>query len=217
MNVKHVHHELSAYIDGEAKDPGRISRHLQFCEACARHHLELLRLSADLAALSKPAEDPAFSGRVMQRIAREPRPVSRHTLDWRMLLSTAAAAVLLAIGGLLNFRDTAAPSVAGPPQALEPRAPEWSNEENVVAAFTELIEEGVDLSLLPGEEYAENENTDDVSVEEVLAYFASASLEEETSGFSSWNDNVYLQIDSLSPTEEEEFEALVSEYLLTAG
>ncbi len=41
----HVLDELSAYIDGESRDPEFIARHLQSCPECARRHVELLKLS----------------------------------------------------------------------------------------------------------------------------------------------------------------------------
>lgn len=108
MNDRHVEAELSAYLDGEAKEPARIQRHLQTCPECARLHLEMLKLSARLRALPNPEASPDFSGRVLDRVAQaEPSRLHR----WPVFALMAAGLVLTA--GLAWFRGIGVQSSPG--------------------------------------------------------------------------------------------------------
>lgn len=84
--------ELSAYADGEARRPDDIARHLQQCAECARRHMELAKLSANVQALTPPHVSPVLLTRVLAH-ARDIEPVQRRRSP---LLASAAAGVLVA-------------------------------------------------------------------------------------------------------------------------
>lgn len=97
---RHALDELSAYIDGCARAPERIARHLAQCPDCARRHVELLKLGAHLRALPDPAPVPDFADRVFARInaAQTAVPRADRARNWRAAAVAAAAAFALAAG-----------------------------------------------------------------------------------------------------------------------
>lgn len=90
--------ELSAYADGEARRPDHIARHLQQCAECARRHMELAKLSANVQALTPPQVSPALLTRVLAH-ARDIEPHStRRAPRVARVLAGALAVVALAVG-----------------------------------------------------------------------------------------------------------------------
>lgn len=144
MSDKHVLEELSAYIDGEARHPERIARHLQQCEACARRHIELLRLAQHLRALSPPEPRPEFVTRVMARVrAQEAAPQG-----WRWAWTVPAAAfstALLLVFSLYVYSLAPQP----PPQVAQGgSAPQSLDESRIIAQVETLLQGGQDISIL---------------------------------------------------------------------
>lgn len=202
MNGKHVIEELSAYIDGEASDPARIARHLQLCEACARHHMQLMKLSAHLRAMPAPETRPEFVTRVMAHIAEEPIPSAwkwRHLLyskpAWAMGL--AVILVMTSLGGGWMLRRTSLPEpdpqIARP--ALEPFVP--------FPDPSPLEEIGNDAA----------DTEDPVSYEELLAVLAESSSDEiEMASFFD-NSDLDDQIDALDEQDTQALREVLSAYL----
>jgi hypothetical protein len=63
--------ELSAYLDGEADDAGRVSAELERSDDAARTFSELEQVSERLRALPEPGVAPAFADAVMARVLSE--------------------------------------------------------------------------------------------------------------------------------------------------
>ncbi len=102
MNEHIQPEEISAYLDGEASNPGAVQRHLQTCAVCARVHMQLAKLSAHLGALSGPEVRQDFASRVLASIDAA-APSRRMAKAWwvRMAVPLAAAAgVLLALSAI---------------------------------------------------------------------------------------------------------------------
>ena len=57
--------ELSAYLDGEANHPDKVSRQLQESEDAARIYGALSKVSAHVRSLPKASVRPGFSARVL--------------------------------------------------------------------------------------------------------------------------------------------------------
>ena len=118
-DTDHVLDELSAYLDGEADDMARVARHIQHCEACAKRHIELLRLSNHLRHLPEPAVSPDFTARVIMRVEED------HPRAWRTafrpvrLAALALAACLIAMAAVVfQNRFASAPATSSPATAM---------------------------------------------------------------------------------------------------
>ena len=68
--------ELSAYLDGEARDSARVEAHLRTCAQCARQFEELSKLSTHMQRMAAPEPSVGFSSRVVAaaRESGNPRP-----------------------------------------------------------------------------------------------------------------------------------------------
>jgi hypothetical protein len=84
MNEERLNEELSAYLDDESPDAGRIARLLQSDERAARRYTELSKLSAHLKSLPAPDVHPAFATRVLAQ-ARETQQVRAWPRAWRIV------------------------------------------------------------------------------------------------------------------------------------
>ncbi|MCC6699163.1 MAG: hypothetical protein IT365_26295 [Candidatus Hydrogenedentes bacterium] len=65
MKDERLNEELSAYLDGEARDAAGVERLLQSDPKAARRYAELARLSSHLKNLPGPEVHPAFATRVL--------------------------------------------------------------------------------------------------------------------------------------------------------
>lgn len=147
MNTSHVLDELSGYIDGQCTDPERIARHLQACPACARRHLELLKITAHVQALSAPPVDSGFESRLWARIEDEPAPA---IFPWPVALRLACAAsiLMLASAGIWRWSATTDSPTPGATTPALPRLNlSWQDDERVVEEFSRLLDAGADLAL----------------------------------------------------------------------
>jgi len=211
VSNRHVIDELSAYIDGEAKDPGRIRRHLQFCEACARHHLQLLKLSSHLRSLSGPAPQEGFATRVLARTAEEECPPVRRWPVFALYPAAVAILVLLLAGtGLYVWYGTTPSSPAN-------MAAVWNDDEAVVEAFERLIEEGADLSLFENGSESEEDAIEDVSFDEVVDVLASAAWIDDEEDPPFVGEDLYGTMEALEQEDEAAVQALLREYLSAGG
>ncbi len=91
---------LSAYIDGEAKNADQVRAHLQQCAECAQRHLALAKISTDIQAL--PASEPraGFAGRVVATIEDGDDAYRRRPWWQTVGAPVAMAATLLLAAGL---------------------------------------------------------------------------------------------------------------------
>ncbi len=143
MSTHHVLDELSAYIDGACADPDRIARHLQSCSSCARHHLELRRVSAHLRALPAPPVSEDFAERVAARLDEAP-PVTP-LFSPLVLRFACAACAAIALGGLaLRFGGDGKESGGAKPVPVNLA---WQDDERVVEEFARLMDAGVALDV----------------------------------------------------------------------
>lgn len=114
--TKHVSIEtISAYIDGEAKDPKSVALHLQQCAQCARLQVELSKISTHLHALPEPDVRADFARHVSARVADDK---ARKMRPWAPVGVQVAlvAGLILAFGWVfaLSFNSSDAPvTVAG--------------------------------------------------------------------------------------------------------
>jgi len=215
VKQEHVLDELSAYIDGEAQEPARIARHLQFCELCARRHMELLRLSANLRGMAQPETRPEFVTRVVACAAAEQaRPETRRAGRWVLTLpqwGMAAAAAIFIVAAGLNSWQLMHPGTA--PVVESPQPVAVSGEEALAAAFEGLIAQGVDPALLsPPEETAE-EPAAEVPLEAVLDLLA-----DNSGSTGSWEDAYAGEeagntMESLDQEEADAFLEVLREYV----
>ena len=103
--IRHVTQaDLSAYMDGEARRPERIERHLAQCAACQAHLAAFGAVSAHVKALRSPSVHPSFAANVVGRI-REAQPArSASHAPWRSYIAPAmAVAMVMLIAGVLAF------------------------------------------------------------------------------------------------------------------
>jgi len=209
VSKEHVIEELSAYIDGEAKDPARIARHLQFCESCARHHMQLLKLSANVRALPPPETRPEFVTRVMAHVAEAGVRPGRFSWGVAVPAVVFAAAILLAAG--LAWRNRT-PETTPSPQPIA-SVTRWNDNETVVNAIENMIARGADVSLFEdtGEDAAElfgEASVDDVIDALALASWRDAAPEE-------WygEEDFFSAFEALDSGEQEALRAELNEYL----
>ena len=176
MNLTHVRDELSAYIDGEARNPERIARHLQSCPDCARYHLELLKISTHLRALHAPDVAPAFTTRVAARAAGLPR---RRFFEWRLAPRFAGAVCAAVLAGVFVLRllpeSPAVDQTAGQHKPVWVDVT-WRDDELVVNEFRRLMDAGVDLEIF-GNPSEGVEELEPVALDEVLDVLAEDALD----------------------------------------
>ncbi len=172
----HVVDELSAYIDGESRNPEFIARHLQSCPDCARRHVELLKLSGHLKALSAPEVHPAFVTRVVAHTVDIPR-----ARVWFPLLSprrvAALCIVLLVAAGTWRWLpESTAPAPQHSPVQRVNIA--WQDDAQVVEALGRLMDAGLPVDLFGDMDEATDTEEPDVALESMLESLADASSEE---------------------------------------
>jgi anti-sigma factor RsiW len=211
---EHVLDELSAYVDGEARDPARIARHLQHCESCARRRMELLKLSVHLKALHAPAPNALFVSQVMTRIEAAAPPARPFWLSmFAPAFAGAAALFLLAALGIYAVGLRQAPEVA--PVARVQSVPAVS-EEQVVEQVTRLLEAGGDVSLLEGTlspDFAAPEPAQDEDLGEMLALMVLSSSDENLLNADAGDEDLDTMIGNLQPGEVASLQSLLTEYV----
>jgi hypothetical protein len=105
MNEKRLNEELSAYLDDESADAGRMARLLQSDGRAAQRYTELCTLSAHLKSLPAPEVHPAFATRVLAQ-ARETRQVSAWSRAWRVVPGGALVLAVVCTLSWFAFHST---------------------------------------------------------------------------------------------------------------
>ena len=146
MRSKHVHEELSDYIDGESANRREVERHLQSCSECAQHHMDLLKLSNVLRTMPTLAVGPEFTDGVLARVditTPMPRWQARLVFFPKSVLAMAAALAFVALGAWFSLQSNQASPSSGNELVVNEA---WLDDENVIAAVGDLpnTEEFVD-------------------------------------------------------------------------
>ena len=232
MKKHPVLEELSAYIDGEARDPEQIARHLQQCEVCAKRHLQLLKVSAQVQSLPAPEESPAFLHRVLAETealdAAAQARAQRWQYGWRQTALAMGMVLLLAGGGLMLWLTQAQQEFQGDTshtakQTTAEVVEAWQEDDAVVTALQTLLARGADMSLLETDEDTDalemtstlTSQTEAVSLDSVvqsLADTADALETLQTSPMLLADEDAFVQITALDDETDAAFRALVVEY-----
>ncbi|MBI2434400.1 MAG: hypothetical protein HYV26_16200 [Candidatus Hydrogenedentes bacterium] len=215
MKDRHVLDELSAYIDGEAKDADRITRHLQHCESCARHRIELLKLGAHLRALPQPEESAAFAARVMARI--EAQQTARPFWQLNLLIPAFAGTAVLLLVTTLALYGLSLTASSPPMQIAQPRNT-WVDEEVVVSELAALINSGADVSMveepvLAAEDPLAPDPEAPVTMDEMLTVMAAAAPELAPAEPEFGEEDLEEMISTLASDEVGTLEELLVEYM----
>lgn len=200
--------ELSAYLDGEARDPAGVERHLQQCARCAQRHMELARLSSHVQSLAAPDVPAGFTQGVLLAIEERRRPREPWLLHWGMPLVTAAVLIVAAI----TFVNPAGPFKAADVPALAYDERVERGEEAMVRLAALLVEYPDADPTLAGVDYDTfgDGNTGEYDMLLALAdedWYADVALE--------WDDEGDLdeELDWLDDNESEAFAALLKDLL----
>jgi len=209
MRPDHVMDELSAYIDGEARDPERIARHLQGCPECRRRHEELRRLSAHLKALRPPDVRPEFATRVMAKVAE--RRTARNVRWLRLGLRAAMAGitVLIVVGVAIFLRGSQAPRGPVAPPVGTAVVPD---EATLAAEMERRISDDPDAEALAMEAVGGFEEGEGVSSEDLLAELSETGWLSALIGVWEEEDDLDTLIDTLSPDELGALKELIRKY-----
>jgi anti-sigma factor RsiW len=140
---KRVREDISAYLDGEAKDAQSISRLIAASEDAAKEHSAFAELSARLHSLDEPDIHPAFAARVVAAVEEQR---DRRRAAWRLPLglSTAALALAVAIVSIQSAQPRTSRAPAGAVAALAP-APAAPNEDLMLAELERRVSQDADL------------------------------------------------------------------------
>lgn len=164
-----VREDISAYLDGEAKDAQSIARLIAESEDASKEHLALAALSARMRNLDAPEVHPAFAMRVVAAIEEQR---SRRTIGWRIpaALSAAAVALLVAVVSLNSNdpRSTAEPNVIATLPAAETPIVE-ADEDMLLAEFDRRITQDVEVQQFVLARFDNTADTADMYTDRLLA------------------------------------------------
>jgi len=137
---KRVREEISAYLDGEAKDAPSITRLVAESGEASKEHLAYAELSARIRSLAEPDIHPAFAARVVATIQEQN---DRKPARWRIpaFVSVAAAALIVAA---LSF-DSTRPSTPAQTVAIVPVAAPQADEATLMAELERRVSQDSDV------------------------------------------------------------------------
>jgi len=177
-STPHVVDELSAYLDGESRDPERIARHLQSCPECARYHAQLVRLSGHLQTLRGPEVHPAFATRVMAHAAEAPAPRFWIPRFSPRLVTALCIAGLVVVGTWRWMPEPRSPIAPPTPGKSSLRINvAWQDDAQVVEALSRLMEAGVPVDLFGDPDEAADSDTTSVPLDTILDSLADGALD----------------------------------------
>jgi len=158
--------ELSAYLDGEAADAPGVEEHLRREPALSRRGEDYTRIGALLRSLPEPDVHPAFATRVVAHaVEAGPAPTWRW---WQVLVPALGLAAVAVAAFLLQQPEAPAPTQVAetiPAQETITLRKDWTDEENVVGAMEQLIDQGVTFDLDTPEAAVEAEAEEPMLVE----------------------------------------------------
>lgn len=166
--------DISAYLDGEAKDAQSIARLIAESEDASKEHLALAALSARMRNLDAPEVHPAFATRVVAAIEEQR---SRRTIGWRIpaALSAAAVALLVALVSV-NSNDPRPAIDTGAIAALPPaEAPLIeADEDTLLAEFDRRITQDAEMQQFVMARFDNTADTADIYTDRLLAAVANS-------------------------------------------
>jgi hypothetical protein len=142
---KRVREDISAYLDGEAKDASSIARLIAESGDASQEHLAFAELSARLRSLNEPDIHPAFAARVVATIEEQR---DRRAARWRIPAIVGVAAAMLLVAALsYDSLQTVAPvtpvlNVANTPASLPAQA---VDENTLMAELERRVSEDADV------------------------------------------------------------------------
>ena len=208
MDTKHVTDELSAYIDGEARDAARIDAHLAHCAECARRYEELSKLSEQIRALPVPEIRPEFVTRVMAGLREADAPRS-WWMRLRAPLAVSCAAAIALLIAAAYLRGTVPPRPVAPSQA---RGPAVSSEDTLASQLERRLATNPDAlaTVLLGEGGLEGD--EEVSSDDLLAALPDSDWFRSLAGAVEEDEDWYALVETLNASELEILKGLIREY-----
>ncbi len=205
--------ELSAYLDGEAKNPDKVRQLLQESDDAARMYRALSKVSAHMRSLPKASVRPGFSRRV---IASLEAPEPRRSLTWPVPVSASlAAAAVVAVLAVIGLNDTAefpaVQTVASTPAIYTPQPATLEDEDALVAELERRITSGAESeALLSGGLYEETDPVEELPADLLLA-LAPSDWMDSLGGLNGPND-YRMEMNALTDSEKIIFVQLLEEY-----
>lgn len=93
--------ELSAFVDGEAKEPIAVETHIAQCQSCRDTVAGMKNMSHSLGSLPAPDVHPAFAGRIVATLEERPAPRRVRSMPWVFTFAGVAAMGLLVASAYL--------------------------------------------------------------------------------------------------------------------
>ncbi len=205
--------ELSAYLDGEAKNPDKVRQHLQDSEDGARMYHALSKMSQQVRSLPVMSVRPGFAARVLAALD-SPKPRWSFTRSAPAWASLAVAAIVVVLA-LFSLNDTIdSPTIqtaASTPTVSTPQATTLEDEEALVAELERRIASGTDSeALLSAGLYEEPKSVAELPADLLLA-LAPAEWLDSLGGLNKATD-YRSEMNALSNSEKTIFAQLLEEY-----
>lgn len=164
--------DLSAYVDGEARRPAQIERHLTSCPQCARAYAALQSLSNRMRAIEAPEVRSGFRTRVLGHVREQAQPARTGWPVWRPFgagMALAGTAVLALITALWAAQPNTAFEQRTTPQtaAVEP-----AGEDAYLASIETPYAEASDTAWMFASANATHQEQKTESVDELLVALA---------------------------------------------
>lgn len=205
--------ELSAYLDGEAKNPAKIRQQLQESDDAARMYRALSKVSAHVRSLPVASVRSGFSGRVLASLeAQKPQRSSTWPVPvWVSLGATAVVAVLVMIGLNDTVESPDVQTAASMPAIYAPQPAALEDENALIAELERRISSGAEPeALLSGGFYDESDPVEELPAELLLA-LVPADWANSLGGLNETAD-YRMEMNALSDSEKVIFAQLLDEY-----
>lgn len=172
-----VREDISAYLDGEAKDAQSIARLIAESEDASKEHLAFAELSARMRSLETPEVHPAFAARVVANIQEQQ---NRRRLLWRIPAGLGVAAAVLLVAYIsLNTASTRIPNTEADNIASLPApvpAPNFSgmDENALLAEFDRRVTEDSNVQQFVMARFDSPTETAEIYTDRLLAAIANS-------------------------------------------
>ena len=202
--------EMSAYLDGEARDPAAVERQLREDPEAAQHYRALTALSTHLRRLPPPNVHPAFATRVMAAVSSRRPLAASQSRTVRLAMALGAPLVALAlIAVTASVLGRSGPSSTTDLPVAEVLHPHAEDPEEVYDGLLDQLlytdfEEALQWFDESPETVAAEEDLVEILPSEEWLNSALAALDAESD-----LDDV---VESLEPEEKEILETLLNEY-----
>lgn len=172
-----VREEISAYLDGEAKDAQSIARLIAESEDASKDHLAFAELSSRIRNLEAPEVHPAFATRVCAAIEEQRE---RGRITWRIPAGLAAAAAVLLVAYVsINSTGTNTPQTPAhifASQPVETPAPDFTgmDEDTLLAEFDRRLTEDSNVQQIVVARFDNTSDTTDIYTDRLLTAIANS-------------------------------------------